>query len=215
MAEFTMVLKRVIELSPDIGLGEYPIFDEAYRAPLNKKIIDHYWNQEIGVETIDMFRMVMKRKMNEIMPIYNQFYESQLLAVDPFITFDTTTDTANSSTSAATNNSTANSKGRAVSSDFPQNQLSENGDYASSATDNVGETANVGSADSTDESTGTVSTRGFSGAMADLLLRYRETFLNIDMQIIAELSECFMLIWSNNDETFNRSTALPYYPFGW
>lgn len=212
MAEFTMVLKDVLELSPNIGLNDYPIFDEAYREGLNKKIIDHYWNQEIGVETIDMFILVVKRKMNEIMPIYNQFYESQLLAIDPFLTFDTTTDTENSSISTGTNGSTSNSQGRAVSSDTPQTQLSANGDYATGITDNVGESINTGEADSADESTGLVNTKGFSGAMSDLLLRYRETFLNIDMQIIAELKECFMMIWSNNDETFSRSY---YSPFGW
>lgn len=212
MAEFTMVLKDVMELSPNIGLNDYPIFDEAYRAKLNKKITDHYMNQEIGVETIDMFILVMKRKMNEIMPIYNQFYKSQLLDVDPFLTFDTTTDTLNNATSTATNASTSNSKGRAVSSETPQTQLSENGDYATGVTDNVGESINSGEAGSSDESTGNVNTKGFSGAMSDLLLRYRETFLNIDMQIISELQECFMLVWSNNDETFTRSY---YSPYGW
>lgn len=209
MPEYTVVLKDAIARKPDsltrdqyVGLHEYPIFDEAYREKLNDKIIDHFQFREIGLETVEMFRVFVQRKMNEIMPLYNQFYESETLAVDPFITFDTDTDTVNNSTSVATNSSLANAKSRAVDQDFPQTMLSENGDYASGAVNNVSDSTSSGEADSTDESIGTVNTRGFSGAMSDLLLRYRDTFLNIDMQVISELDGLFMGLWSNSDETF-------------
>lgn len=218
MPEFTVVLKdaiarRTADLTIDecVGLDSYPIFDPAYRGPLNAKIIEHFQFREIGAETVEMFRVFVRRKMNEIMPLYNQFYESQILAVEPFITFDTTTDTENNSISTATNSSVAESKARAVSQDFPQTLLSEVGDYASDASNNVANSENTAEADTTDESTGSVNTRGFSGAMSDLLLRYRETFLNIDMQVIAELDVCFMGLWSNGDETF----SYPYGSTGW
>jgi hypothetical protein len=65
MGTFTIPLKQVIALTggtvtldPDtgisilvggnIGLGYYPIFDETYRDDLTGKIVDHYWNREIG-----------------------------------------------------------------------------------------------------------------------------------------------------------------------
>jgi hypothetical protein len=209
MPEFTVVLKDALERKPDsltrdqfMGLDTYPIFDTAYRTQLNNKIVDHFQFREIGLETVEMFRVFIRRTMNERMPIYNQFYKSQTLTIDPFITFDTETDTTNNSISLATNSSLANAKARAVNQDFPQTMLSENGDYASDAVNNVSDSTSSGEADSTDESSGTVNTRGFSGSMSDLLLRYRDTFLNIDMQVIAELDGCFMGLWSNNDETF-------------
>lgn len=209
MPEFTVVFKTALERRDPVmteaqfmGLDTYPIFDVAYRTQLNNKIRDHFWNREIGQETVEMWRFAMRRKMNEVMPLYNRFYESELLTVEPFITFDTSTDTENNSTSVATNSSTAGSKARAVNQDFPQVMLSPDNDYASDAVNNVSESTSSADADSTDESTGTVNTRGFSGAMSDLLLRYRDTFLNIDMQVIAELDGCFMGLWSNNDETF-------------
>jgi len=221
MPEFTVVFKDALERRrpPEMteaqfmGLDTYPIFNDAYRAPLNAKIRDHFWNREIGQETVEMWRFAMRRKMNEVMPIYNQFYQSQLLTVDPFITFDTSTDTENTSVSNATNSSTADSTARAVNQDFPQVMLSPDNDYASDAVNNKSQSTSSADADSTDESTGTVNTRGFSGAMSDLLLRYRDTFLNIDMQVIAELDGCFMGLWSNNDETFPNSYG--YYPWGY
>ena len=40
MAVYTTELRRLIENGYDLGLDDYPIFDEEYRAVLNKKIID-------------------------------------------------------------------------------------------------------------------------------------------------------------------------------
>lgn len=51
MATYTTELRRLIENGFDLGLDDYPIFDEEYRAVLNKKIIDHYYFCEIGFET--------------------------------------------------------------------------------------------------------------------------------------------------------------------
>lgn len=218
MADFTMYLKDVVTATDgQVGLDDYPIFDVAYREPLNRKILDHFHNREIGLETIDMFVFAVKRKMNEIMPLYNQFYKSQLLDVDPFITFDSATESSNQAESIATNSSDATSKARAVNSDTPQTQLAGHEDYATSIVDNVAESNNTGDANSSDSSLGSVSTRGFSGAMSDLLVRYRDTFLNIDMQIIAELEDCFMQIWSSGNEYSDYPDGFLYYPYrlGW
>lgn len=207
MPEFTITVQEIFEIRGEdfnIGLDVYPIYDVAYRPILNKKILDHYWNQEIGLETVELFVFNLRRKMNEIMPLYNQFYTSQLLAVEPFITFDTDSTTNTESESEATNTGTSEAKTRAASSEPPQMQLSADEDYATGVTDNISEADNSATANSNETSTGTVNTRGFSGAMSDLLLRYRDTFLNIDVQIIEECRELFMGLWSNGDETFNH-----------
>ena len=59
---------------------DYPIFDEAYRGILEKKIIRHYYTREIGAETFGLFQLYLSDKMNEIMPYYNQLYASELLS---------------------------------------------------------------------------------------------------------------------------------------
>ena len=59
---------------------DYPIFDEAYRGVLEKKIIRHYYTREIGAETFGLFQLYLADKMNEIMPYYNQLYASELLS---------------------------------------------------------------------------------------------------------------------------------------
>ena len=89
MSEYTMELKQIAEYL-ELGLDKYPIFDEAYREQLNQKIKDHFWFHEIGYETPERFIFELNRKMAEVMPLYNQYYESELLAVDPLLTFSKT-----------------------------------------------------------------------------------------------------------------------------
>lgn len=62
----------------------YPIFDVSYKATLETKIIKHYYFREIGAESYGQFKMWLDRRMNEIMPYYNQLYQSELLKFNPF-----------------------------------------------------------------------------------------------------------------------------------
>lgn len=218
MATFTVTLKRAIELERgNIGLDEYPIFDESYREPLNKKIIDHFWNQEIGQESIELFKHALKRKMNEIMPLYNQHYVLNLLEVDPLSTMSirnlTEADATSTSTEASSNESGSVAKSRAIGSDFPQVVLMANGDYASTGMDNVSDATATATADTeqntTQGATTDALTTGYQGHAPMLILQARQALVNVDMMIIEELQPLFMLIWSNNDSY--TGSGYPYF----
>src|SRR5690349_23681117 len=92
MGTFTVSLREMIDMDEVIFLSDeaskYPIFDEAYRPKLNKKIIEHYMMYEIGQETMGQFRFALNRKMREIMPYYNQLYKTVQNEIDPFKTMD-------------------------------------------------------------------------------------------------------------------------------
>ena len=94
---------------PQLFNFDYPIFDEAYRPELETKIINHFYTQEIGQETVGLFKQRLKTKMREIMPYYNQFYLSERMKFDPFKNADYV-DLHNQSaegTSRITNNNTS------------------------------------------------------------------------------------------------------------
>ena len=183
MPEFTLSLKKVIEYTGgsitivdgisrmsggNIGLGYYPIFNETHRNVLTGKIIDHYWNQEIGVETIEMFQMAMRRRMNEIMPSYNKLYLSELIQFDPLSTVNLrtmaeaeakqTTEGTNTesqlseSEGESSSESDTTGKSRAVNSEFPQHFLKPDGDYATSAQDANSESSVIGTGTETGKS---------------------------------------------------------------
>lgn len=232
MATFTMELREVLDRTDNIGLNEYPIFDESYREGLNKKIVDHFYYREIGQETVDMFIHFLRRKMNEIMPLYNQLYKSEALALDPFLTFRTTSTTTSEGTSQTestaqsegTNAGTTDSTSRTVSSELPQVRLSGDEDYATSAADAVSHVEATGATTGTETATqagtqageATTTAEGFSGPLSRLLLEYRQTFLNIDMMVIEELEPLFMQLWDNGNE-FSEVGFPPVslYPIGW
>lgn len=70
----------------------YPIFDESYRPVLESKILYHYYLREICEETVGIWKLRLRTKMNEIMPYYNKLYQSELIQFDPMKDIDLTTD---------------------------------------------------------------------------------------------------------------------------
>lgn len=70
---------------------DYPIFDDDYKIPLEKKIIKHYYLREIGFETVGIWKLKLNDKLNEIMPYFNQLYKSELLKFNPLIDVDVKT----------------------------------------------------------------------------------------------------------------------------
>lgn len=226
MATFTMELWEVLEHDPTIEteiLATYPIFDEAHRPVLNKKILDHFNNREIGQENISMWRLALARKLNEIMPLYNQQYEISAISFNQLETVRISNTNISSGTTASTgesdNTSASNAKSRTVAQELPQTLLSGNGDYATSAQDNISDTDATGTAteSSTVNQDGTQDseTVGFQGNAALMILQYRQSLVNVDMMIIEELQNLFMLVWSNGDDFTNTGTALPgYFGFG-
>lgn len=86
MAKYTIEIRSLIERGYHFALDSYPIFDECHRAELNQKILEHYYFREIGAETPDRFNFYLRRKMNEIMPYYNQLFISEMIKFDPLAT---------------------------------------------------------------------------------------------------------------------------------
>lgn len=200
-----------------IGLGYYPIFDEGYRKILNGKIIDEYYNREIGTETIDNFVLILRKKMDQIMPYFNQLYESQQIPYDALDSMkihsvgQSTLD--GSATSNADNNTTSDVKSgsRTVGSDFPQTMLAGNADYASNASDlnsdvntTVDNTSNGSSTNTSNSDSDTLVT-GYQGAASDLINKFRNSLINVDTMVLEAIEECFMLVFNNGDEYFARN----------
>ena len=237
----------------------FPIFDENYRKVLECKILKHYYTREIGAESVGLWKLFLNRRMNEIMPYYNQLYKSELIQFNPLYDVDVKRESNNttngekseSETSNITDETTLhsttsgqrNQSGSSSSenknivdgtkwdeySDTPQGTVGnlDNRTYLTNARKNTDNTSNTSTgkatdtsnetnsqtSDGTNNSTRTVANsssgsnnttqkyletvQGKRGGASNskMLMEFRETFLNIDMQIINELENLFMLIW--------------------
>lgn len=189
----------------------YPIFDEAYRSVLETKILKHFYTKEIGAETVGLWKLWLNRKMNEIMPYYNKLYKSELLEFNPLYDVDVTRERAGSSEQSnvggGTTQSTGTNSGNSLDaySDTPQGAVQnlENYTYLTNARKVVDSgSSQVSSTTTTNNTLNDTEeylehVRGKQGgkSYASMLIEYRTTFLNIDMQVIEELNDLFMNLW--------------------
>lgn len=150
-------VNKIIESArPFIFDFDYPIFNPEYKSVLETKIIRHYYTQEIGLETVGLWKLKLETRMTEIMPYYNKLYESNELQ------FDVLTDYSyiknhqgqarqDGSTDVTTSGETSND--RNASRDSTNNLTTSGTDkttYVSDGTDNrVGDTVQNGSSKTT------------------------------------------------------------------
>lgn len=244
---------------PNIFNFSFPIFDETYRNVLETKILRHYYTREIAFETVGLWKLKLRTKLNEIMPYFNKLYKSELLDFNPLYDVDLTrthvkdssgtrdttgnTDIEKSSSTDSMSNTSINNTNNSTDdgtinrttsntdkySDTPQGaitdlasdryltnarMISETENTATHGTNETTQTGNTESAGNTEVSDNTNSTssenvnitdteeflehvsgKQGSGSYSDMILKYRETFLNIDLQVIESLEDLFFQLW--------------------
>lgn len=80
----------IAQAAPKIFDFEYPIFDPSYKSVLEQKILRHFYTREIAFETVGLWKLKLETKMTEIMPYYNQLYNSTLYEYNPYYDVDLT-----------------------------------------------------------------------------------------------------------------------------
>lgn len=196
-------------------LGVYPLFNEEYRDTLGEKILYHFYTREIGFETAFLFLQKINEKMNLIMPYYNKLYESELLKFNPLEDANETVEheehytNVDRSDRKDSSSTTVQSDTNNVQkySDTPQGSIANlqqdryltNATIDSSDVNQVTGVISSSGADSQGKNDGKYTTKrsGKSGSstFSAMLKEYRETFLNIDQMIMAELEPLFMQLW--------------------
>lgn len=165
---------------------------------LAKKIVDHFLMEQIGFETMGLFKQRVKITMQEIMESKLPLIYSRAIEYDPLVNVDYTETLERSVTNEG--ESSSNSSGLAVNSDTPQGQISKAsilaGNYASSTSASEGEATGSSSNEMGEEYTKTV--KGNSGVSATaqrMVQQFRDNIRAIDYEIITELEPLFMIIY--------------------
>ena len=170
---------------------------------LARKIVEHYYMRESGLETIGLFKHYAKVTMQELMEEYLPLIYSASIKYDPLVNVDYTETFNRTADNTGESNSTSNnqSSGLVVGSNTPQGQINKQsileGNYASTTSANENE-ANI--TDNTITQGNTTEEylkriKGNSGVSATaqkMILQYRENIIAIDRKIIKELNILFM-----------------------
>ncbi len=156
--------------SDSFYLAALPIFADDYRPVILSHILDRYSTRRIGYDTPDQFGLGVRRWANLTLGPQSQINRRYLsTAVDlPLDTQDATTA----------------DKARDATSDFPQTQLSGDTDYASFATDRVGDTRYTGR---------------LGRSVAELLELQRAAFLNVDAELLDLMDGLFLQVWDRGE----------------
>lgn len=197
------------------------VYGTAYTIPsreeLNNKILNHYRFQEIGQETFGRWLFELNTALNEIMPYYNQLFYSADQDFNPIYNVDYKksligSQNSNSNTSSTgTDSSTNEEYTKGVNSRTPQDQLSisnvnidsvnyaDNADWGKSSGSTSGTNTTTGNASSNGSTSSIETTKGNFGVTSsqELIIKYRETIINIEQKIINDprIRELFMLIF--------------------
>lgn len=211
---FSPRLKEVCEYGYDIGLKDYPIYDEKFRPILNQRIIDHFWLREIGAETIENFIFYLNRTMKENMDWLNPVF--QRLAdkdYDPFENIDTTTDykqtgsSDNTSVSNTREQSKVDGNRNTINSNTPQVNLSATDpmDYANNGiwekTGSNGDTTNDNTSKGSETSLADYigHTHGQQGQLKfDVLRQWMDEYVNPLNELFDTLEPCFMQLFTDH-----------------
>ena len=177
---------------------------------LARKIVDHYYMREIGLETPELFKHYAKVYMQEIMErqfpkIYSNFLEYDPLSNVDF-TETYTREIAGSSEGKSNSTSQNNATGQNINNDTPQTRITkqdlQTGAYASNVnqsdtSSNIQDETNAESSSNTIEKF-TRHEEGDNGVIITnqrLVKEFREIIVAIDEEIINELSKLFMGIY--------------------
>ena len=202
MSKYTTTIKVLLDNNFDFELTDYPIFDEAYRATLNKNILDYYYMSEIGFETPALFRHFLKTTLNVIMPKYNAIYNAQLTLLQNSLgNVDLTETLEREVENEASSNSSSSGNNKNLFQDTPQGQLAstdiEDQKWATNLTLNQNSVSDETSSDGNTTENYTKTILGSNGKKYNIEIYNKmvENFKSIDQMIINELADLFMGVY--------------------
>ena len=207
MAKYTIQVKTIVEslsgkteslglssLDEDIEIArtkifdfDYPFYDPSQKADFEKWILESILMDEINYETYGLWHLKLRTWMKTNMPYYNKLYESAKLITNPLKNHHLERNTEGSENGTSNANGTSNYIGWNMYADTPQGGINglENSNYLTNATKDLNDSTSESTNTSSSTSKGKETVDGYSGIDENtLLLKYRQTIININEQFI-------------------------------
>ena len=200
----------------------YNLFDQPYNLYNNElkpyfqeKFFQHFMFYEIGFDNINIFKQHLISTLNDIYPKYKQLYETEIRCLD--IDFMLNKDLKESyirklngesegnSQATSTSDNTSNNNDLSIANDTPQNKIDDLDKYMTSASKSNSNSTN----NSTSNANNTIKNKsnnveeyelvsqGNIGitSSAELLEKWRNVIINIDLMIFKELENLFLFVF--------------------
>ena len=207
MSKYTLELRYLYE-DENFKLFDFPynLYNNDLKPWFEEKFFQHFMFYEIGFDTIGMFKQRLMSKLNDIFPYYKQLYETEIRSKG--IDFMLNKDLKESYVRELTSNSNSNQESNVTSNSLSTAgqltpSLIANSQKIDKFMDSAQKDNSTSNSTSTGESNGnskeeyTLTSQGNIGitSSAELLTKWRETILNIDLMIFEECNDLFMQIF--------------------
>ena len=207
MSKYTLQLRYLYE-DENFNLFDFPynLYNNDLKPWFEEKFYQHFMFYEIGFDTIGMFKQRLMSKLNDIFPYYKQLYETEIRSKN--IDFMLNKDLKESYVRELTSTSNSNQESNVTSNSLSTaGQLTPSLIANSQKIDKFMDSAQKDNSSSNSTSTGesngnsreeyTLTSQGNIGitSSAELLTKWRETILNIDLMIFEECNDLFMQIF--------------------
>lgn len=178
----------ILNYGIDIGLRDYPIYDESDRNRLNQAIVNHFYTREIEADTPGLFVMQLNRLMAEHMPQINKVHDA-LSKYDPFTTSESETSSTSHSEDSSTGTSTSGTD--TLNTSAPQVSMAgrDQIDYYDTGTGSKSTAESTG--DNTSDSSSSSKSKSRSGSISDAIAAWYEGYNNTDLMVFDALEPAF------------------------
>ena len=207
MSKYTLQLRYIYE-DKKYNLFDFPydLYDNDLKPLFQEKFFQHFMFYEIGFDTIGMFKQRLMSKLNDIFPYYKQLYETEIRAKG--IDFMLNKDLKESYVRELISNTNSNQESNVTSNSLSTAgqltpSLIANSEKIDKFMDSAQKDNGTSNSITTGENSGnrkeeyTLTRQGNIGitSSAELLTKWRETLLNIDLMIFEECNDLFMQIF--------------------
>lgn len=193
----------LLEYGFDLGLRDYPIYDESDRERLNQAIVNHFYTREIAAESPALFIMRLNVTMAERMPQINKVHEL-LAGADLASSFEQTTEGSTGTQSGSTSTSTAQSTAHAKNYNSNAPQVAMVGkdevayyDTGATSTNDADSTSRDESSSGSTSST-TSKSSGRNASIPSIVSEYYEGYNNTDLMVFDALEVCFSHVYQSD-----------------
>lgn len=217
-----MSSKHTLQLYYIYKDDSYNLFDQPYNLYNNElkpyfqeKFFQHFMFYEIGFDNINIFKQHLISTLNDIYPKYKQLYETEIRCqnIDFMLNKDLKEsyirklngESEGNSHASSNSDNISNSNDLSIANDTPQNKIDDLDKYMTSASKTNSNSTN----NSTSNANNTIKNKsnnlekyelisqGNIGvtSSAELLEKWRNVLINIDLMIFKELENLFLFVF--------------------
>lgn len=198
----TLSLEDRIQLAADPILGKVgepgslAFFDEEMRDSFWKNFCIQNAEREIEYETTTYFLAMLRSELALYLPRYNKLWESTKLEIDKLKSYSRDSMRKGGDASTGHKEGSYSDTGKTVNNDTPTNKLGD-ADYANDIVDTNTSGNNQSDGTTKRDYWEQIKDEGYTTPQADLILKYRETLIDVIRALIDDVSQkIFLKIYS-------------------